>query len=254
MIKFFFKDSAKKIRQFIREIKKPFLRKEDFWKKTIPEIDEENKNLIESIGEYSMTPLIRRWALIKSLHYINKKRLIGDIVECGIWRGGNLFLAKMIQDKYSKEHKRKLYGFDTFEGMPEPSIHDGIDINEIYHDYKNRNKPWAKATVEDVKNASKKIFSDIEDFNFIKGMVEDTMKDKKNLPNKISLLRLDTDLYESTKVELNILYPLSVENGVLIIDDYGDFPGCRKAVDEYFLDKQVLMTSVDKSCRVIIKN
>jgi hypothetical protein len=85
-------------------------------------------------------------------------------------------------------------------------------------------------------------------------MVEDTLKIQSNLPNKISLLRLDTDLYESTKIELNILYPLLVENGVLIIDDYGDFPGCRKAVDEYFLDKNVLMTSVDKSCRLIIKN
>ena len=72
-----------------------------------------------------MTPLIRRWTLIKSLHYINKKNLVGDIVECGIWRGGNLFLAKKIQDKYSRTIKRKLYGFDTFEGMPEPSIHDG---------------------------------------------------------------------------------------------------------------------------------
>jgi len=250
----FFRIVAKRIRNFLRIIKKPFIRKEDFWRKNIPEIDEENKNLIEFIGEYSLTPLIRRWTLIKSLHYINKKKLIGDIVECGIWRGGNLFLAKKIQDKYPKNLKRKIYGYDTFEGMPKPTFKDGIKINQVYQDFKNRNEPWTKASLDDVKNSTKKLFSNIEDFNFIKGMVEDTMKDKKNLPNKISLLRLDTDLYESTKVELNILYPLLVENGVLIIDDYGDFPGCRKAVDEYFLDKEVLMTSVDKSCRVIIKN
>ena len=249
-----FRTIAKKIRNFLRLIKKPFIRKADYWRKNIPEIDEENKYLIEFIGEYSLTPLIRRWTLIKSLHYINKKKLIGDIVECGIWRGGNLFLAKKIQDKYPKNLKRKLYGYDTFEGMPKPTFKDGIKINQVYQDFKNRNEPWTKASLDDVKNSTKKLFSNIEDFNFIKGMVEDTMKDKKNLPNKISLLRLDTDLYESTKVELNILYPLLVENGVLIIDDYGDFPGCRKAVDEYFLDKEVLMTSVDKSCRVIIKN
>ena len=249
-----FRTIAKKIRNFLRLIKKPFIRKADYWRKNIPEIDEENKYLIEFIGEYSLTPLIRRWTLIKSLHYINKKKLIGDIVECGIWRGGNLFLAKKIQDKYPKNLKRKIYGYDTFEGMPKPTFKDGIKINQVYQDFKNRNEPWTKASLDDVKNSTKKLFSNIEDFNFIKGMVEDTMKDKKNLPNKISLLRLDTDLYESTKVELNILYPLLVENGVLIIDDYGDFPGCRKAVDEYFLDKQVLMTSVDKSCRVIIKN
>ena len=245
---------AKKIRNFFRIIKKLIIKKEDFWKNNIPEIDEENKNLIEFINEYSLTPLIRRWTLIKSLHYINKKKVIGDIVECGIWRGGNLFLAKKIQDKYYKEIKRKLYGFDTFEGMSEPSNHDGIRINKIYQNFKNNNEPWAKASLDDVKNFSKKLFSDIDEFNFIKGKVEDTLKDKKNLPDKISLLRLDTDLYESTKIELNILYPLLVEKGILIIDDYGDFPGCRKAVDEYFSDKNVLMISVDKSCRVIVKN
>jgi hypothetical protein len=245
---------TKKIRNFFRIIKKLFIKKEDFWKNNIPEIDEENKNLIEFINEYSMTPLIRRWTLIKSLHYINKKKVIGDIVECGIWRGGNLFLAKKIQDKYYKEIKRKLYGFDTFEGMSEPSNHDGIRINKIYQNFKNNNEPWAKASLDDVKNFSKKLFSDIDEFNFVKGKVEDTLKDKKNLPDKISLLRLDTDLYESTKIELNILYPLLVEKGILIIDDYGDFPGCRKAVDEYFSDKNVLMISVDKSCRVIVKN
>lgn len=245
---------AKKIRNFFRIIKKPFIKKKDFWKNNIPEIDEENKNLIEFISEYSLTPLIRRWTLIKSLHYINKKKVIGDIVECGIWRGGNLFLAKKIQDKYYKEIKRKLYGFDTFEGMPEPSIHDGVKVNKTYQNFKNKNEPWTKASLDDVKNFSKKLFSDIDEFNFIKGKVEDTLKDNKNLPNKISLLRLDTDLYESTKVELNILYPLLVEKGILIIDDYGDFQGCRKAVDEYFSDKNVLMISVDKSCRVIVKN
>ena len=174
-----FRTIAKKIRNFLRLIKKPFIRKADYWRKNIPEIDEENKYLIEFIGEYSLTPLIRRWTLIKSLHYINKKKLIGDIVECGIWRGGNLFLAKKIQDKYPKNLKRKIYGYDTFEGMPKPTFKDGIKINQVYQDFKNRNEPWTKASLDDVKNSSKKLFSNIEDFNFIKGMVEDTMKDKK---------------------------------------------------------------------------
>ena len=253
MIIDFLRTTAKKIRNFLRIIKKPFIKKGDFLKNIIPEIDEVNKKHIEFINAYSLTPLIRRWTLIKSIHYINKKNLVGDIVECGIWRGGNLFLAKKIQDQYSRTIKRKLYGFDTFEGMPEPSIYDGKRINKIYQNFKNKNEPWAKASLDDVKHSSKELFSDIEDFNFIKGMVEDTLKNKKNLPNKIALLRLDTDLYESTKIELNTLYPLLVDRGVLIIDDYGDFPGCRKAVDEYFVDKSVLMISVDKSCRVITK-
>jgi len=243
-----------KVRNFFRILKKPFIKKKNFWENNIPEIDEENKKLIESVGEYTMTPLIRRWALIKSLHYINKNKLTGDIVECGIWKGGNLFLSKRIQDKYSTNIKRNFYGYDTFEGMPEPSIHDGLKIINIYNNFKKKNTPWVKASLDEVKNLSKQYFNDLNIIKLIKGKVETTLLDKNNLPNKIALLRLDTDFYESTKVELKTLYPLLVEKGVLIIDDYGDFPGCRKAVDEFFDNKNILITSIDKSCRIIIKN
>ncbi len=245
---------SKKVRNFFRVIKKPFLKKKDFWNDNIPEIDEINKKLINSIDEYSLTPLVRRWTLIKSLHYINKDMIEGDIVECGIWRGGNLFLAKKIQDTYYKDIKRSLYGYDTFEGMPEPSTHDGLRVNKVYQEFKRRNEPWTKASLEDVISSSKKLFSNTDDLIFVKGKVENTLVEKNNLPEKISLLRLDTDFYESTKIELETFYPLLSKRGVLIIDDYGDFPGCRKAVDEYFLDRNVLMVGVDKSCRVIIKN
>ena len=248
------KNFVKKIRNFFRFIKKPFLKKKDFWKNNIPEISEENKILINSIGDYSLTPLVRRWNLIKSLHYINQNKLEGDIVECGIWRGGNLFLAKKIQDLYYKNIKRTFYGYDTFEGMPEPSVYDGEKVVQIYKNFLKKGERWTEASLDDVENSIKKLFLSLDDFNLVKGKVEDTLINKKNLSSKISLLRLDTDFYESTKVELEILYPLLVQKGVLIIDDYGDFIGCRKAVDDYFFDKNVLMISIDKSCRIIIKN
>ena len=248
------KNFVKKIRNFFRFIKKPFLKKKDFWKNNIPEISEENKILINSIDDYSLTPLVRRWNLIKSLHYINQNKLEGDIVECGIWRGGNLFLAKKIQDLYYKNIKRTFYGYDTFEGMPEPSVYDGEKVVQIYKNFLKKGERWTEASLDDVENSIKKLFLSLDDFNLVKGKVEDTLINKKNLPSKISLLRLDTDFYESTKVELEILYPLLVQKGVLIIDDYGDFIGCRKAVDDYFFDKNILMISIDKSCRIIIKN
>ncbi len=89
----------------------------------------------------------------------------------------------------------------------------------------------------------------------IQGKVEDTLVIKENVPKKISLLRLDTDWYESTKVELEILYPLLQKGGILIIDDYGHFKGCRKAVDEYFSKhkKKPMLHYVDYTCRLIIK-
>ena len=88
----------------------------------------------------------------------------------------------------------------------------------------------------------------------IKGIVEKTLLEPKNLPEKISILRLDTDFYESTKIELEILYPKLVSGGFLIIDDYGHFKGCRKAVDEYFRDDLPYLHYVDYSCRLIIKS
>ena len=242
------------IRNFFRHLKRIFSSSKDFWSKNVPEIDSYSKDLIELVSHHTMTPLLRRWALIKALHYVNKKNLEGQVVESGIWRGGNLFISKKIQEKYYPQIKRKFFGYDTFEGMPKPSIYDGKKMNYIYENFKIQNKNWVKASLEDVINSATFFFENIDDFKFIKGKVENTLNDTYNLPDKICLLRLDTDWYESTKKELNVLYPLLVENGILIIDDYGDMLGCRKAVDEFFKDKNVLITSIDKSCRIIIKN
>ena len=83
--------------------------------------------------------------------------------------------------------------------------------------------------------------------------MEETLKNGENLPNKISILRLDTDFYESTKIELKYLYPLLVEGGILIIDDYGSWLGSKKATDEYFSNKINFMHFIDHSARMIIK-
>ena len=246
------KQLSRIIRNFFRKIRAAIFKEKDFYTRNIPEIDSANKEYIEMFSHHTMTPIIRRWNLIKAIHYVNKKKLEGDIVESGVWRGGNLFLSKTIQDKYYPKIKRRFYGYDTYEGMPQPSIHDGLKINNIYNNLKK--KKWFKASLDDVMNSANFFFSETSSFNFIKGKVEVTLRNKKNLPNKISILRLDTDWYESTKIELNILYPLLVNGGVLIIDDYGDMIGCRKAVDEFFINKDILIVSIDKSCRIVIKN
>lgn len=68
---------------------------------------------------------------------------------------------------------------------------------------------------------------DIKNIKLIKGDVLKTLLVNDNIPNKISILRLDTDWYKSTIIELEILFPKLVKNGVLIIDDYGDYLGCK---------------------------
>ena len=88
---------------------------------------------------------------------------------------------------------------------------------------------------------------------FIKGMVQETLS--QNLPKTLSLLRLDTDWYESTVCELENLYPLLATNGVLIVDDYGHLKGQRKAVDEYFAARKetILLNRIDYSGRLMVK-
>lgn len=83
-------------------------------------------------------------------------------------------------------------------------------------------------------------------------MVEDTLNDEP-APQQISVLRLDTDWYESSLVELEILYPRLSVGGVLIIDDYGKWLGQKRAVDEYFEGRPPYLFPVDKGCRMAIK-
>ena len=93
-----------------------------------------------------------------------------------------------------------------------------------------------------------------ENIHFIVGDVCITLLEKNNLPDKISLLRLDTDWYKSTKTEMEILYPLLSNKGVLIVDDYGHWRGSKQAVDEYFSGQNIDIKTIDYTGIKIIKN
>ena len=223
-------------------------------KDVIEEMTPEENLMIEKSLGYSMTTKVRMWSLLNSINYVSNNNIKGDFVECGVWKGGNLILYQLLNQK--KNLNKKIYGYDTFEGMPLPSKYDlKYDGRSALHEYKKREKSddgWCKSTLESVKvNISKA--SSLKDVYLIKGKVEKTLLLNENIPQKISILRLDTDFYESTKVELEVLYPRLEKNGILIIDDYGYFKGARKAVDEYFKKKPFLIY-VDHTCRLLIKD
>lgn len=90
----------------------------------------------------------------------------------------------------------------------------------------------------------------IERVRFVEGRVEDTLPVR--VPDRISLLRLDTDWYESTRCELEHLFPKLVPGGVLIVDDYGHWEGCRRAVEEYFDENNIpmLLNRIDYTGRI----
>ena len=142
--------------------------------------------------------------------------------------------------------------------MSEPSNFDrdysknkGKDLLQ-YNTKDKNNKIWCYSPIEEVKKNIFKTKYPIKNIKFIKGKVEVTLK--SYAPKKIALLRLDTDWYQSTKYELEILFPRLVKGGVLIIDDYGYWKGCKKAVDEYFLKKNnYFQHRIDETGIILIK-
>jgi len=210
------------------------------------------------VKSYTMTSIERGYSLFKAVEYIVKNRIPGDFVECGVWKGGSCMIVAMTLELF-KEKDRMIYLYDTYEGMPKPTKEDVISWNgrsvlEKWEEDRSGEKDnfgtWAVG-LEEVKENIFKTSYPRENFVFIPGDVQKTLG--KDTPENIALLRLDTDWYASTVVELEILYPLVVEKGVLIIDDYGHFDGARKAVDEYFEDRTILLNRIDYTGRIGVK-
>jgi hypothetical protein len=219
---------------------------------------EEDMEIIRAVENYTMTGYERIYALIQAVKYIVKSNIPGDIVECGVWRGGSILaIAKTLLNLGSME--RNLYLFDTFEGMPKPS---GVDVSfngtkafKLFEEKKvnDNSSSLYYASLEEVKDIVLSSRYDKTKIHFIKGKVEDTLPD--NAPEVISLLRLDTDWYVSTMCELVHLFPRLSPGGVIIIDDYGHWLGARKATDEYISQNNIrlLLNRIDYSGRIGVK-
>ena len=217
---------------------------------------------MDTCSKYTMTSRSRQWALIQSVEWIANNNIEGDIVECGVWKGGNLILCGLMLKSLNLD--RLIWGYDTFTGMSEPTENDYLIGNaESKNSSFTRDKwlakqksqgitDWHYVAKDQVANSFGKEVG-TNNLKLISGKVEDTLTVENNLPEKISILRLDTDWYESTKVELEVLFPRLQKGGVLIIDDYGRWAGSRKAVDEFFEGYGfVWLHRVSKSCRLYV--
>lgn len=222
--------------------------------------DPEFWDLYNSCKPYTMTTVERMYSLFCAVKYVLANKIPGSFVECGVWRGGSaMLIAKMLCKQ--NINNRKIYLYDTFEGMPKPTKDDtdfmGTDAALLLkkNAHNKEESLWCVADFADVQNNMRSTNFPEERIVYVKGKVEMTIP--ANMPDEsISLLRLDTDWYESTKHELIYLFPKLENNGVLIIDDYGYWEGCRKAVDEYFSENDVNMflNRVDNTGRLGIKH
>lgn len=208
--------------------------------------------IISKCSPYTMISRERLLANIYSVHHINTTGIQGDIVEIGVWKGGSM-LSMMLTDEYTnKNHERHFYLYDTFEGMTPPLLVDR-DIQGTQADMFLQQNEFCKCIcpLESVKKTIEENVSILLDK--IHYQVGDICKNTF-YPTKIAVLRLDTDWYESTKFELDHFYDLVEPGGIIIIDDYGHWQGCRKAVDEFLeLHKNIHLTPIDYTGVYFIK-
>jgi len=220
--------------------------------------DEKFIRIYDKCKEYSMTSKESMYALYKSVEYVIKQKIPGDFVECGVWRGGSIMLiAYTLLDELNITN-RKIFLYDTFEGMTKPTEDDWLLSNKNILTYDKWNKEqkkdynkWCYAPLSEVKNNIALTRYPENNIIFVKGKVEDTIP--KTMPTKIAILRLDTDWYESTKHELIHLFPLVSKGGVLILDDYGYWAGQKRAVDEYFCNELILLNRIGCNGRIGVK-
>lgn len=157
------------------------------------------------------------------------------------------------------EVTRELVLYDTFAGNPKPTGADtrarekGVSGKQLYAELQAQGKRWFDASLNEVQENLFAAGYPKSRFVFIQGPVEETLRSE--IPREISLLRLDTDWYQSTLIELEILYPKLSEHGILIIDDYGEWDGARKATDEYFGKQafQPFLHRIDYTGRLVIR-
>lgn len=187
---------------------------------------------------------------------IENNKLAGAIVECGVWRGGCAAVMATVTRK--AKSNRMIWLFDSFEGMPEATKEDvGEDAKQLSRDLMTgKLSPVGTnvASVDDVKILFNKLHLKESNVIIVKGWFQNTLPQYRACIGGIAMLRIDGDWYESTKVCLEYLYDNVVGNGYVVIDDYGFFPGCKKAVDEFFerRDLKVPLTAIDYS-RVYFK-
>jgi hypothetical protein len=220
--------------------------------------DERDLRTARDVAPFTLTSPHRVLALCAATRYVARSRIPGAFVECGVWRGGSM-LAAALTLVQEGDLDRELYLYDTYEGMTDPTDADldlrGRSADETMGRFgtdESGASLWCNASIEDVGATMARSGYATARVHLVKGPVEETIPGVA--PTDIAMLRLDTDWYESTRHEMEHLFPRIVPGGVLIIDDYGHWQGARRAVDEY-LEKcgvPILLNRVDYTGRIAV--
>jgi len=172
-------------------------------------------------------------------------RVDGDVVECGLGEGNTFSMLAYLVGGEERQHARALWGFDSFQGWPEPDPADASPRNPQKGEWKVSEEMIERRFEE---SGIYKEFPKL-DVHVIKGFLSETLPDFPARP--IAFLHIDVDLYSGYRDALRYLFPKVARGGLVLFDEYKEFhredplygdkekwPGCTKAVDEYFKGRQ----------------
>jgi hypothetical protein len=204
----------------------------------------EFSRLYRRVRRRTMCSNARLRGLYHGVKYVVDRGIAGDFVECGCALGGSAALIGLTLRQLHAS--RRLWLFDTFEGLPAPTVHDpDFEVASMF-------TGTCMGTLEEVRDLFRQLKIENE-VQFVKGLFQQTLP-AAGL-SQIALLHLDGDWYESVKCCLENLYDKVVPGGVIQIDDYGYWKGSRKAVDEFMAARRIHapLRKLDYSGRVLIK-
>ena len=223
--------------------------------------EEEIKRAVEVVSSHTMASLERLAQLWQHVRYLDRYGFDGCLVECGTWRGGCVGMMALAHMRSRTPPSRSIHLFDSFEGLPEPKADVDGATAVVYA--ANRASGALSSIGQCVASEAdcRRLLEEAVGYprglaSYHVGWFEHTVPAAAEALGRIALLRLDGDWYESTKTCLESLYPNVIEGGIVVIDDYGHWEGCRRAVDEFIdgLDEPVFLAHVDYTCRYWVRS
>jgi O-methyltransferase len=194
--------------------------------------------MIEAVRPFTMIPDEWLRALARQVNTVQREQIPGDFVECGVWRGGASFLMAQMLDQ-APEQPRRVWLFDSFEGLPAPKSIDGpaalaYAINRESPRYLDN----CTAHLADVQQTARTLGLEPRTI-FVKGWFEETLPVHKPSISQIAILRIDADWHASVKCCLDSLYDAVAPGGYVILDDYDTWDGCAVAIHEFLGERKL---------------
>ncbi len=212
------------------------------------------------VRKNTMTSFERLATLWQQVRYLDRYNIEGSLIECGVWKGGSIGMMAQAHLHSHAKPLREIHLFDSFEGVPEPIAEKDGEQTVEWAGGRDQGalksigvcvgtREECRALVEEQLGYPSRLT------HYHEGWFQNTLPIEASKLGPIALLRLDGDLYESTAVCLKHLYSKVVKGGVVVIDDYGHFEGCRKAVNEHIasLSERILLCHIDYSGRYWVR-